>query len=62
MVDILYVKVKNRLFCFIIFIDEYSRYIAHHSLMTSIDSNSVSLEAQGAIEDLRRDSLASPEI
>ena len=55
-------KVKNRLFYFIIFIDEYSRYIAHHSLMTSIDSNSVNLEAQGAIEDLRRDSLASPEI
>ena len=55
-------KVKNRLFYFIIFIDEYSRYITHHSLMTSIDSNSVSLEAQGGIKDLRRDSLASPEI
>ena len=43
-VDIMYVKIKQRFFYLIIFIDEYSRYIAHHALMTSMDSNSVSLE------------------
>ena len=61
-VDIMYVKIKSRFFYLIIFIDEYSRYIVHHALMTSMDSNSVSLEAQIAIENLRKDSLASPEI
>ncbi|MEM0134300.1 MAG: DDE-type integrase/transposase/recombinase, partial [Thermoplasmatales archaeon] len=61
-VDIMYVKVKGRFFYLIIFIDEYSRYIVHHSLMTSMDSNSVSLEAQKAIESLRKDSLSFPVI
>ena len=61
-VDLMYVKIKSRFFYLIIFIDEYSRYIVHHALMTSMDSNSVSLEAQIAIENLRKDSLASPEI
>ena len=61
-VDIMYVKIKSRFFYLIIFIDEYSRYIVHHALMTSMDSSSVSLEAQIAIENLRRDSLTTPEI
>ena len=61
-VDIMYVKIKQRFFYLIIFIDEYSRYIVHRALMTSMDSNSVSLEAQIAIENLRKDSLAFPEI
>jgi transposase InsO family protein len=60
--DIMYVKVKERFFYLVIFIDEYSRYIVHHALLTSMDSNSVSLEAQRAIESLRRDSLATPVI
>ena len=57
-VDIMYVKIRQRFFYLIIFIEEYSRYITHHALMTSMDSNSVSLEAQKAVEYLRRDSLA----
>ncbi len=61
-VDIMYVKIKQRFFYLIIFIDEYSRYIVHHALLTSMDSNSVNLEAQKAIEILRTDSLALPEI
>ncbi len=61
-VDIMYVKIGQRFFYLIIFIDEYSRYITHHALMTSMDSNSVSLEAQRAIENLRNDSLALPVI
>ena len=55
-------KIKSRFFYLIIFIDEYSRYIVHHALMTSMDSDSVSMEAQIEIENLRKDSLSSPEI
>ena len=58
--DIMYVKIRGRFFYLIIFIDEYSRYIVHHNLLTSIDADSVSLEAQAAIEKLRKDSIAEP--
>ncbi|MEM0160014.1 MAG: hypothetical protein QW393_04625 [Candidatus Micrarchaeaceae archaeon] len=57
-VDIMYVKVKGRFFYLIIFIDEY--ILVHYSLMTSMSSNSVSLEAEKAIENLRNDSLSFP--
>ena len=60
--DIMYIKIRGRFFYLIIFIDEYSRYIVHHALMTSMDADSVSLEAQAAIEKLRKDSLAEPVI
>ena len=60
--DIMYIKIRGRFFYLIIFIDEYSRYIVHHALMTSMDADSVSLEAQAAIEKLRKDSLADPVI
>ena len=60
--DIMYVKIKGRFFYLLIFIDEYSRYITHHALLTSMDADSVSLEAQAAIDILRRDSLAEPVI
>lgn len=33
--DIKYVKITGRFFYLIIFIDEYSRYIVHHALLTS---------------------------
>ena len=46
----------------IVFIDEYSRDMVHQALMTSVDADSVSLEAQAAIEKLRKDSLAEPVI
>ena len=60
--DIMYVKIKGRFFYLLIFIDEYSRYIVHHSLLTSMDADSVSLEAQSAIDRLRKDSIAEPVI
>ena len=58
--DIMYVKIRNRFFYLIIFIDEYSRYIVHHNLLTSMDGDSVSIEAQVAIKKLRKDSIAEP--
>jgi len=36
------------------FLDEYSRYIVHHELLWSMDGATVSLEAQTALEKLRR--------
>jgi putative transposase len=57
---IMYIKISGRFFYLIIFIDEYSRYIVHHNLLTSMDADSVSLEAQAAIEKLRKDSVAEP--
>ena len=60
--DIMYVKIQGRFFYLIFFIDEYSRFIVHHSLLTTMDADSVSLEAQAAIEKLRRDSIAEPVI
>ena len=52
--DLMYVKIRSRFFYLIIFIGEYSRYITHHALLASKDANSVSMEAQKAIENLRR--------
>jgi len=60
--DIMYVKIQGRFFYLLIFIDEYSRYIVHHSLLTAMDADSVSLEAQAAIEKLRKDSISEPVI
>ena len=56
----MYVKISDRFFYLIIFIDEYSKYIVHHSLLTAMDADSVSMEAQVAIEKLRKDSIADP--
>ena len=60
--DIMYVRAGERFFYLIIFIDVYSRYITHYSLMTSMDGNAVSGEAQIAVEKLRKDSPAEPVI
>ena len=60
--DIMYLKILGRFFYLLIFIDEYSRYIVHHSLLISMDADSVSNEAQIAIDNLRKDSIAEPVI
>ena len=38
--DIMYIKIGGRFFYLLIFIDEYSRYIVHHALLTSMDADS----------------------
>ena len=58
--DIMYVKIRKRFFYLVIFIDEYSRNVVHHNLLTSMDGDSVSMEAQAGIEKLRKDSIAEP--
>jgi transposase InsO family protein len=48
--DIHHIKIKGRTYYLISFIDEYSRYVAYHELLTSMDKMSVSLAAQAALD------------
>jgi len=50
--DIRYVKVLERTYFLIVFIDEWSRYIVYWELMLFMDRNAVSLAAQSAVETL----------
>lgn len=52
--DIMYLKVAQQTYFFIAFIDEYSRYIVHHELLSGIDGVSLSVAAQRALETLPR--------
>jgi transposase InsO family protein len=54
-VDIRYVKVENRKYYLLVFIDEYSRYIPHHALLRFMDGGSVALQAQAAFDNLQED-------
>jgi transposase InsO family protein len=64
--DLRYVPVGRRNYYLISFVDEYSRYITHWELLLSMDGESVSTEAQAAVETLPRDEqgslLARPDI
>ncbi len=64
--DLMYLQVGGRTYYFASFLDEYSRYIVHHELLTSMDGFSVSLSAQAAIETLAKGEdgkpVARPEI
>lgn len=50
--DFMHVKVCGVEYFLLAFIDEYSRYIVHHELLTSTDGLTVSWEAQRALEKL----------
>jgi len=52
--DLKYIAVAERNYYLISFLDEYSRYIVHHELLSSMDGHSVSLAAQAALEKLPR--------
>ena len=64
--DLMYVKINEVNYYYLAFIDEYSRYIVHWELLSSMDGNSVSLGGQAAVETLPRDEsgqlLVKPEI
>ena len=64
--DLMQLQVGDGVYYFVSFMDEYSRYIAHHELLTGMDGISVSLAAQTAIETLPRGEdgqpLAKPEM
>lgn len=51
--DLRYVKVKGNSYYLIMFLDEYSRYVVHWELLSSMDGNSVALAAADALSKLR---------
>ena len=53
--DLMYVQVGSRMYFLVNFIDEYSRLIVHHELLASMDGETVSTEAQVAIEGLLKE-------
>jgi len=53
--DIKYVWVGERNYFLVCFLDEYSRYIVHHELLWGMDGDTVSVEAQAALETLPKD-------
>ncbi len=53
--DLMYLKVGGVQYYLITFIDEYSRYLVHWELLTSMDGHSISTAAQRAIETLAVD-------
>ena len=64
--DLMQLQVGDGVYYFVSFMDEYSRYIVHHEVLTGMDGISVSLAAQTAIETLPRGEdgqpLAKPEM
>ncbi len=58
--DIKYVRVNQRNFYLLSFMDVYSRYIVHHCLLRRMDGLSVSIEAAAALATL--DSDVRPDI
>ena len=50
--DIMYIKIGRKSYYLIVFIDEYSRYIVHHEIMTSMDEHSVSFAAERAFNKI----------
>jgi putative transposase len=64
--DLLHLKVGERTYYLVCFLDEYSRYVVHHELLLSMDGPSVSVAAQAALERLPRGAdgqrRAAPEI
>ena len=64
--DLMHIEVGSRVYFFIAFLDEFSRYIVHHELLLGMDGQSVSLAAQTAIETLPKGPdgkpLVTPEI
>ena len=55
--DLMYLTINNTQYYLVNFIDEYSRYLVHWELLTSMDGHSISLAAQRALETLPMDDL-----
>lgn len=50
--DLMYLTINDTQYYLVNFIDEYSRYLVHWDLLTSMDGHSISIAAQRALETL----------
>lgn len=60
--DLMHVQVGGRVYYFVAFLDEYSRYIVHHEMLLGMDGLTVSTAAQKAIETLPRGADGKPSV
>jgi putative transposase len=58
--DLMQVVVGGAVYYLVSFMDEYSRYIVHHEVVTGMDGHTVSLAAQAAIDRLARGADGQP--
>jgi len=58
--DLMYVRVGEGTYFFVSFLDEYSRYVVHHELLTGMDGLTVSLAALKAINTLPKGEDGKP--
>jgi transposase InsO family protein len=54
--DLMHLKVESEEYFFVSFLDEYSRYLVHHELLTGMGGVTLSLAAETAIKKLPRGS------
>ncbi len=50
--DFMYLKIQDEQFFLVTFIDEYSRYLVHWELVSTVDGNAISTAAQAALQTL----------
>lgn len=55
--DLMYLTISDTQYYLVNFIDEYSRYLVHWELLTSMDGHSISVAAQRALETLPMNAL-----
>jgi transposase InsO family protein len=60
--DLMYIKIQDATYYYLGFIDEYSRYLVHWELLTSMDGQSVSVASEAALETLARRADGSLEV
>lgn len=60
--DLMQLVVNDKVYYFLAFLDEYSRYIVHHELLLGMDGLSVSTAAQTAIEKLPKGPDGKPAV
>lgn len=53
--DLMYLTVGGRQYFLVSFLDEYSRQIVHHALLSNMEGATVSIEAQAAVEKFLRE-------
>jgi putative transposase len=58
--DLMQVVVGGMVYYLVSFMDEYSRYIVHHEVVTGMDGKTVSLAAQAAIDSLPKGEDGQP--